>query len=114
MTTLRFCTIRLLTLALMLMFETSFALSQEQAAARTVSVYGILTDNSAPIRYANVQVFAVGSEKIAKGAITDSTGKFTIDKLVFGQYVLKIRRLGYKEFKKISLFPPPHQCWICK
>jgi hypothetical protein len=98
----------------MLMFETSFALSQEQAAARTVSVYGILTDNSAPIRYANVQVFAVGSEKIAKGAITDSTGKFTIDKLVFGQYVLKIRRLGYKEFKKISLFPPPHQCWICK
>jgi CarboxypepD_reg-like domain len=66
-------------------------------AQQSGTASGTILENATPVRFANVLVFTAPNGKFAKGALTDSLGNFTIPSLVFGQYTLKIRRLGFKE-----------------
>ncbi len=63
------------------------------------TIKGSITDNNTPVPSANVVVYAAQGGKFVKGVITNTAGVFTISNLVFGRYILKVRRLGYKEYQ---------------
>ncbi len=74
------------------------------AAQQNGTVSGIIADKIASVRFANVLIFSTPGGKFVKGSLTDSLGTFTISNLSFGQYSLRVRRIGYKERRmEISL-----------
>jgi outer membrane receptor protein involved in Fe transport len=62
-------------------------------------ITGIVIDSStnAPIEYANIVVLSIKDTSVITGTITDSRGKFTIQKIPFGKYLLDIRFIGFKD-----------------
>lgn len=89
-------TIRLGSALLALLFVGIASATAQQTT--TGSVQGKVSEKEGAVRFANVLVFTQPGGKYAKGALTDSLGNFTIPNLTFGQYSLKIRRLGFKEY----------------
>lgn len=74
------------------------------AAQQNGTVSGIIADKTASVRFANVLIFSTPGGKFVKGSLTDSLGAFIIPNLPFGQYSLRVRRIGYKERRtEISL-----------
>ncbi|HET6228286.1 MAG TPA: TonB-dependent receptor [Bacteroidia bacterium] len=58
-----------------------------------------------PVEYAVISIYQTTSASPLSGKLTDSTGRFTFDKLPFGVYDLKVEFMGYrtKQLKGITL-----------
>lgn len=60
------------------------------------SISGTITDKGAPLEFANVFVTAAGdTTQIINGTVSDTDGKFTLDKLPLADYRLNIQMIGY-------------------
>ncbi|MDO5980507.1 TonB-dependent receptor domain-containing protein [Flavivirga spongiicola] len=55
-------------------------------------------DNNNPIAHSNILITSLGGSKIANGTSTDEKGYFIIENLKAGDYILKIRFLGFKTY----------------
>lgn len=62
-------------------------------------ISGVVIDSvtKKPVEYAAVTAIAMRDTSIAGGNITDENGKFSIDKLKPGRYLLRIKFIGYAE-----------------
>ncbi|NVO20221.1 MAG: TonB-dependent receptor [Bacteroidetes bacterium] len=49
-----------------------------------------------PIAYGNIFLLRIPDSSMVTGAISDTRGRFTLDKLPAGNYILKLRFIGYK------------------
>ncbi|MEW6469018.1 MAG: TonB-dependent receptor [Bacteroidota bacterium] len=58
-----------------------------------------------PVEFATLSVFR--KDSLANGAITDMKGNFSMDKLKFGRYKLKIAFIGYENYEKDSILVTP-------
>jgi outer membrane receptor protein involved in Fe transport len=70
------------------------------AQVRTNSlITGRVTDPQAKsaVEYANIVVFDTVTKKMVTGVVTDSTGKFRIDKVPFGHYYIEYSFIGYEK-----------------
>ena len=82
------------------------------AAAQGV-VKGKVLDksNDEPIGFVNVVLANASDGKMAKGAITDENGSFTLTDLPYGSYELKVSYVGYKDISRkctLSASKPHH------
>ena len=69
-------------------------------AQNTGTIKGVLLDNNKPIEFVNVLLYNdLDTIKTIATAVTDSTGKFTFNKLSFNTYQIKLQMLGYKTTK---------------
>ena len=67
--------------------------------------------NDEPIGFVNVVLNNASDGKMAKGAITDENGNFTLSDLPYGSYELKVSYVGYKELSRkctLSASKPTH------
>jgi outer membrane receptor protein involved in Fe transport len=63
-------------------------------------VKGTVIEKNARIEYANVFLVAVkDSTKIYKSTVSDSLGRFYLDKLIEQPYILKVQMIGYQPFR---------------
>ena len=60
-------------------------------------ITGTLIDaaTSQPIEYGNVVILRAKDSTMINGGISNPNGKFTIDQLPFGNYMVKIQFIGY-------------------
>jgi outer membrane receptor protein involved in Fe transport len=74
-------------------------------------VTGTIVDaqNSEPIEYANVVVFRWKDSTVVGGTVSNSQGKFLIDKIGFGRYYLKVSYIGYSTKRYDSLLVTPRK-----
>jgi len=74
-------------------------------------VTGTIVDaqNSQPIEYANVVVYRWKDSTVVGGAVSNSQGKFLIDKIGFGRYYLKVSYIGYSTKRYDSLVITPRK-----
>ncbi len=69
--------------------------------SRSVTASGIITGKvfdeklKAPVEYANVALYSKRDSALVTGTVTDSQGKFSLEKLPFGRYFIKISFIGY-------------------
>lgn len=74
-------------------------LSISTFAQKTCKINGNLLDNQQAIEFATVTLAKLpDSTKIAHFTTSDSLGRFTFDKINFGNYLIKISLIGYKTF----------------
>ena len=61
------------------------------------AVAGIIQDKSSkqPIEFATVQLLHTGDSAIIKTTVTDHKGKFVLDKIATGNYILRCSFIGY-------------------
>lgn len=60
------------------------------------AITGVVTDGRGPVEFANVFVtLPTDSTRIISGSVTDSTGRFLLDKLKLQQYRLTVQMVGY-------------------
>ena len=64
--------------------------------------------NNQPIEYANVVIYRWKDSTVANGAVTNSQGKFTIEKMMFGRYFMKVSYIGYATKRFDSLIVRPN------
>lgn len=80
--------------------------SQFQLAGR---VSGTVVDGQSnqPIEYANIVIYRWKDSTVANGTVTNSEGKFTVDKLMNGRYFMKVSYIGYatKRFDSLTVRP---------
>jgi outer membrane receptor protein involved in Fe transport len=75
-------------------------LSKQISAQNNGSINGLLLHNNAPVEFVNVLLYNVSdTTKTVAIAVTDSTGKFNFDKLLYNNYQVKFQMLGYKTTK---------------
>lgn len=68
--------------------------------AQTGTLSGKLTDEKGkPVSFANVTVLRSNDSSFAAGALTDTTGNFSITTPGQGSYVLRFSAIGFREFK---------------
>jgi len=74
-------------------------------------VTGTIVDaqNSQPIEYANVVIYRWKDSSVVGGTVSNSKGKFLIDKIVFGRYYLKVSYIGYSTKRFDSLLVTPRK-----
>lgn len=79
----------------------SFSVTQAAAQLKTeTQITGkIATTNHETLPFASLMLFNATSSKLVKGAVTDSTGTFTIGGLLPGNYYVSVSVLGYKTYK---------------
>lgn len=66
------------------------------AAQTKGTITGIVLDKQNPVEFASVILYSqTDSTKAIKVVATDSTGKYLIDNITFGDYILKFQLLGY-------------------
>ncbi|WP_153796666.1 outer membrane beta-barrel family protein [Foetidibacter luteolus] len=83
------------TLALLTLFALfSFSVSN----AQTGKVTGRVEGRQKPIDAASVLLLRAKDSSTVKMAVTDKTGEFEIEKLVYGKYLLSIQSVGYQKF----------------
>jgi outer membrane receptor protein involved in Fe transport len=63
------------------------------------SVTGIIADKSSkqPIEFATVQLLHSGDSTVINTAVTDRNGKFVLDKIAAGNYILRFSFIGYEK-----------------
>lgn len=62
------------------------------------------------VEYATVTVLALKKDSIIGGSLVRSNGDFTIDKLPFGMYRVKVSFIGYKSLEKqVSITPQKYE-----
>ncbi len=52
-----------------------------------------------PLAFANIYLYKMKDTTLVGGALSDRNGKFVIDKLPFGKFLLEIKFIGYKKMK---------------
>jgi outer membrane receptor protein involved in Fe transport len=74
-------------------------------------ISGTIVDaqNLQTIEYANVVVYRWRDSTVVGGTVSNSKGKFLIDKLVFGRYYLKVSYIGYSTKRYDSLIVTPRK-----
>jgi iron complex outermembrane recepter protein len=80
----------------------------EQTPIGTVN--GIVTDKNTklPVEYATVTLIRARNGQIAAGGVTDAKGKFLIEQVPFGKFILKVNFIGYQNFEnKDTVFIKP-------
>lgn len=77
------------------------ALSSLLAFAQGV-VKGTVYDkqHSEPLGFVTVQIMPVGTTTLVGGSMTDADGKFHVDGLKNGKYVIKLSSIGYKDVER--------------
>jgi len=71
-------------------------------------IYGkvLETGNRKPVEFATVTVLALKKDSIIGGSLVRSNGDFSIDKVPFGMYRVKVSFIGYKTVEKqVSITP---------
>jgi outer membrane receptor protein involved in Fe transport len=66
-------------------------------ALKLGKITGSVIDKSTskPVEYANVTVLRAKDSSFVTGGISDNAGKFSIDKIPYGLYTLKVKFIGY-------------------
>lgn len=82
-----------------------FLLSFQTALAQNAGVSGKLTDeNQSPLPRATIMLINANDSTMEKFTISDNEGKFVINKLKAGEYLLQVSYVGYQNMSKpISL-----------
>ncbi len=76
---------------LFIMLHASFVFSQQK-------ISGIVVDSlGAPVAFAPIGLFSQAENMLVKGTMADENGKYVLDKLKSGTYLLKISASGYQE-----------------
>lgn len=67
------------------------------ANAKVGKITGTVYDKSTnqPVEYANITILKAKDSTFVTGGITDSKGAFSIDRVPFGQFTLKVKFIGY-------------------
>ncbi|MFH0894044.1 MAG: carboxypeptidase regulatory-like domain-containing protein, partial [Bacteroidota bacterium] len=88
------------------LFSTMSVFAQRKAAG-TGMIIGNVTDSVSklPIEYVSIGVYPVDKDSLVSGIVTDSTGKFLLQKIPNGKFVVKFSFIGYKPFasKEITI-----------
>ena len=53
--------------------------------------------NNEPLKYASISLIDIITNKLVEGSITDEKGKFLLDGIKTGEFVLKISYIGYED-----------------
>jgi hypothetical protein len=56
----------------------------------------LLESGSKPLPFANVLLLQAKDSSLVKGAVTDERGRYSFEKIINGNYVIKAFMLGYK------------------
>src|SRR6476620_10706477 len=89
------------TLTAFFLFTSLHLMSQSAAKETTkLSLSGTVLDsaNRQPIEYATISLFEEGNTKALSGALTDASGKFTLDLPKTGVFDITIESIGYQAF----------------
>ncbi|MFB9076594.1 TonB-dependent receptor domain-containing protein [Flavobacterium procerum] len=74
-----------------------FAISQSSFSQKTNSINGTVSDGKMPIEFVDVVLKSVtDTTKTVAYAVTDSSGKFTLENIHPSDYILKFRLIGFK------------------
>lgn len=77
-----------------------FLISCSSILAQNASVNGkVLDDKNEVIPFATVVAYKASDNRMAKGAVTDDSGNFKIEKLAAAEYYLKISYIGFDEYQ---------------
>jgi len=73
------------------------------------SLKGVVVNSTSmkPLEYAYVVLYKVLDSTLVNGAISDSTGKFKIEKVPFGKYYIAVNLIGHKQQKVSGVFIGP-------
>ena len=75
-------------------------------------VTGVVVDGSSekPISYASVSVIRLRDNEVVTGGITTDEGRFKIEEIPLGKYLVAVEFMGYKKLTTdpINLFPSPN------
>jgi outer membrane receptor protein involved in Fe transport len=68
-----------------------------RASIKTGTITGVVLDKSTsrPVEYANISIFKDKDSSLVTGGITDQKGRFSIEKIPYGLFTVKIRFIGY-------------------
>ncbi|MDR3220263.1 MAG: TonB-dependent receptor [Dysgonamonadaceae bacterium] len=69
------------------------------------SVNGIVADKATntPVEYVSITIYTQADNKYVSGTVTDSTGKFFIDKLAYGKYKLEYSFIGFDKRELLTI-----------
>jgi outer membrane receptor protein involved in Fe transport len=83
---------RLASLISLFIFLSSFCYAQKK-------ITGVVTDSAtaSPVPFASIGLLKLPENTILKGTLSDENGKFKIDQVQAGTYILKISAVGYME-----------------
>ncbi|MFM8833519.1 MAG: TonB-dependent receptor domain-containing protein [Cytophagales bacterium] len=81
-----------------------WAVMAQLSASGNGKISGVVKDstNAQPVEFANVALIDPATKKPVNGAVADDKGKFTINKVAAGKYVVEISFIGY-ETKRIAI-----------
>lgn len=71
-------------------------------------IYGKIIDagNKQPVEYATITLLAMAKDSVITGALAQSNGDFSLEKVPFGRFRLRIQFIGYKPlFQNIAVTP---------
>lgn len=91
-----------ITLAAALVFIINSAFAEaESNTPKTGTITGRVIDalSMKPMEYVNIAVYKMADSLLLTGSITTTEGSFSINKLPYGDYYLKISFLGFNELK---------------
>jgi iron complex outermembrane receptor protein len=88
----------------MKIFYTSLIITLSTTYAPAQISGKLKTQDQQPVLYANVLLLNLADSSLAKGAVTDETGRYTIEKTDAGRYFLRATAVGYR-----TLNSPPFE-----
>ncbi len=85
-----------LSIPVLLLAISALSAAQDAPGEATVSGRLIVQRTAQPVRFATVTVTSAGEDTVIAGALTDESGRFIVDGLSEGSYVLTSTFLGYQ------------------
>ncbi len=75
------------------------------------SIQGLVTDagNEDPVEYATIGVYRQSDSTLITGTITNTGGRFVVDKIPFGEYYVDIKFIGYQHTRVYNIEVSPGQ-----
>ncbi len=80
----------------------------ENNAAGSVSGTVIDSVSKSPIEYANIVILSIKDTSVITGTVTDSKGKFLVQKVPYGKYFLELRFIGFNAQRQTITLNPQH------
>ncbi|RTL60476.1 MAG: TonB-dependent receptor [Sphingobacteriales bacterium] len=75
------------------------SVSMSAAAQQSGSITGTVADKNTPLEFATVNLYNLPDTlKPVRNSLTDATGKFTLENLSAGRYLLTVSLIGYKPY----------------
>lgn len=73
-------------------------------------ISGIIIDSQSkkPVEYATIALVSIGDSTKLYGALADESGKFAINQLTFGKYILKTSFIGYSKYISDTIYISPN------